>query len=96
MKVPDAREIGAVIVSVVIVTGFVATVGVVLTRSLPAGNEAVAHELLGAMATLATMVATYWVGTSSGSAKKDKDLRAATAALAVSTPPPPVCEGDKS
>lgn len=81
------EQIAQIVVSILIVCGFVGTVCVILTQALPTGNEGVAHELLGALSSMATMVASYWMGSSAGGARKDRMLADAQAALAVSSPP---------
>jgi Kef-type K+ transport system membrane component KefB len=81
------EQIAQIVVSILIVCGFVATVCMILTHAMPTGNEGVAHELLGALSSMATMVASYWMGSSAGGARKDRMLADAQAALAVSTPP---------
>ena len=65
---------GAPLVSLVVLITF----GVVLYRvlSAPAGQaDPNASLMLGALTTMATAVVSYWVGSSAGSAAKDKLLR---------------------
>ncbi|MBP2302504.1 hypothetical protein [Azospirillum picis] len=65
---------GAPLVSLVVLITF----GVVLYRvlSVPAGQaDPNASLMLGALTTMATAVVSYWVGSSAGSAAKDKLLR---------------------
>ncbi|MBP2301156.1 hypothetical protein [Azospirillum picis] len=65
---------GAPLVSFVVLVTF----GVVLYRvlSVPAGQaDPNASLMLGALTTMATAVVSYWVGSSAGSAAKDKLLR---------------------
>jgi hypothetical protein len=95
--VREDRQIGPIIVSAVVVTGFAVTVALVLTHTLPQGNEAVAHELCGALGSLAGLCVSYWVGSSAAAVRSNRDLRAATDALATSTPcVPPTPTGDKT
>ena len=84
---PIRDQIAQIVVSVIIVLGFVVTVATILMHSLPTGNEGVAHELLGSLSAMATMVASYWMGSSAGGARRDRMLADAQQALAVSTPP---------
>jgi hypothetical protein len=66
---------GAPVVSVVVLLTFGAVLSLVLTKSIPAGQETTVSIMLGALTTMATAVVSYWVGSSAGSAAKDKLLR---------------------
>ena len=52
----------------------------------PQDNAALANVLLGTLAAMATQVANYWLGSSSGSAAKNSALAGAQTALANSVP----------
>lgn len=64
------HHIGPIIVSVIVLTVFGIVLYMVLTHSLPPGNEKPADIALGALTTMAAAVVNYWVGSSAGSAEK--------------------------
>lgn len=68
----------AVVTCIVLVT-FGIVLFLVLTAKIPAGQERLADTLVGILGTLAVTSVTYWVGSSSGSARKDTLLAAAPA-----------------
>ncbi len=70
-----------VVVSAVVLATFGLVMVLALTRALPPGSETVLSMLLGTLAAMATSVVSYWVGSSSGSARK-------TDLLFRSAPPP--------
>jgi hypothetical protein len=80
-------EIGATVISVIIMAGFITMLGIVVTRPFPQGSDGIAHEMLGALATMSTVVVNYWLVRDSA-ARKDAMLADAQAALAISSPPP--------
>lgn len=61
-------------VSIIVLLTFLAALGLVLTKSLPAGSEQIANVMLGYLGAMATGVVSYWVGSSAGSAKKTELL----------------------
>lgn len=65
---------GAPVVSLLVLVTFGLVLGLVLTRSIPEGQETTVSIMLGALTTMATAVVSYWVGSSAGSAAKDKLL----------------------
>lgn len=69
---------GRVLISVIVVGGFLAVLVLVLTRKLE-GNTTpdVLLVMLGALAAGFQQVVSYWVGSSSGSAMKDQALATA-------------------
>ncbi|PPQ31173.1 hypothetical protein [Rhodopila globiformis] len=76
------------ILSAVILVVFGALVFVVLTKRTPApdGLMPLANILLGTVAAMATQVANYWLGSSSGSASKTDQLAALSASAQTSVP----------
>ncbi|MFC5358215.1 hypothetical protein [Azospirillum himalayense] len=66
---------GAPIVSVIVLLAFGYVLQLVLTQSIPPGQETTVSIMLGALTAMATSVVGYWVGSSAGSAAKDKLLR---------------------
>jgi hypothetical protein len=62
--------------------------GLVLSRTVPPGSEALANIMMGTLAGMASAVVSYWVGSSAGSARKSDDLARAQDQLAASTPQP--------
>jgi hypothetical protein len=73
---------GAPVVSVVIVTGFIALSVLAMKPNMAGIDSSVTLYLLGAWQSLATMAATYWLGSSAGS----NDKSAQIAAMAASKP----------
>lgn len=66
---------GRVLVSIVVVVGFLAVVVLVLTTKLQGtATSEVLLVLLGALAAAFGQVVSYWVGSSSGSTAKDQAL----------------------
>ncbi len=65
---------GAPVVSLVVLGTFGVVLALVLTKSIPPGQETTVSLMLGALTTMATAVVSYWVGSSAGSAAKDKLL----------------------
>ncbi len=77
---------GSMILSGFILIAFSIMLYVVLTSQMPQDNAALANVLLGTLAAMATQVANYWLGSSSGSAAKNSALAGAQNALANSVP----------
>ena len=77
---------GSMILSGFILIAFSIMLYVVLTSQMPQDNSALANVLLGTLAAMATQVANYWLGSSSGSAAKNSALAGAQNALANSVP----------
>jgi len=77
---------GSMILSGFILIAFSIMLYVVLTSQMPQDNAALANVLLGTLAAMATQVANYWLGSSSGSAAKNSALAGAHNALANSVP----------
>ena len=61
---------GAPLLSAIILLAFGGMLFVVLTRAIPENSTALANVLLGTLAAMATQVANFWLGSSSGSASK--------------------------
>lgn len=66
---------GAPVMSVVVLVTFGAVLYAVLTKAIPEGQGDIVSIMLGALTTMASAVVAYWVGSSAGSAAKDKLLR---------------------
>jgi len=64
----------AAVVSLVVLVTFGVVMCAALTRALPPGSETILNMLLGTLAAMATSVVSYWVGSSSGSARKTELL----------------------
>ena len=73
---------GAPVVSFIVLATFGIVMGMALTVSVPEQSTAIVNVLLGSLATMATSVVSYWVGSSAGSARKDEHI----ARLATSVP----------
>lgn len=66
---------GKVLVSIVVVTGFLAVTVLYLTTKLQGGGTPeILSILLGTLAAAFQQVISYWVGSSAGSAMKDQAL----------------------
>jgi hypothetical protein len=79
---------GAPVVSTLVLGTFGLMLGLVLSRTVPPGSEALANIMMGTLAGMASAVVSYWVGSSAGSARKSDDLARAQDQLAASTPQP--------
>ncbi|MET4210538.1 hypothetical protein [Bradyrhizobium sp. LA2.1] len=67
---------GRVVVSAVVVVGFIGVTVLYMTRKLDgAAVPEILSILLGALATNFTAVVGYWIGSSSGSASKDQAIQ---------------------
>ncbi|HEY0185761.1 MAG TPA: hypothetical protein VGC09_23400 [Rhodopila sp.] len=77
---------GGVVVSIVIVAGFIATTYAALTNHLGAAEGQSGSVLVGTLAAMATQVANYWLGSSQGSSAKNVMLANAQNSLAASVP----------
>lgn len=67
------------VLSAVIVLSFAGMIYIVLTTPIDQSSLSLANVLLGALAAMATQVANYWLGSSSGSAAKTEQLGTLTA-----------------
>lgn len=65
---------GAPVVSAIVLATFGLVMALSFMCSLPAQSAQVGNLLLGALATMATSVVSYWVGSSAGSARKDEHI----------------------
>lgn len=65
-----------VVVSTIVVSGFVAAIYSILSGSIPEGNENLMFLLLGTLAAGFTQVLNFWLGSSHGSKEKTKTLQA--------------------
>ncbi len=63
---------GAPTVSVIVLLAFGTLSCVVLFHQVPEGSQSLANVLLGSLASMAGAVVQFWVGSSAGSARKDK------------------------
>lgn len=85
-KTHSGLAYGSVVVSVVIVAGFILTTYAVLTNHLSANEGQFGSVLVGTLAAMATQVANYWLGSSLGSNTKNALLANAQNSLATSVP----------
>ena len=83
--VPIIRAGAPIVISIVILLTFGATVTLVLTRGLPAGSEPIVMMLIGALVGMVSQVSNFWIGSSSGS--RDKDATIAAAKTMAPAPP---------
>ncbi len=71
----DLSNWGKVLVSVIVVFGFIGVTVLYMTRKLDgAAVPEILSILLGALATNFTSVVSYWVGSSASSSAKDKTI----------------------
>lgn len=66
---------GAPVVSLVVLLTFGLVLFLVLTKSIPPGQETTVSLMLGALQTMAVSVVAYWVGSTAGSRAKDDLIR---------------------
>lgn len=66
--------VSAVIVSTLVMAGFIGVCFLLFTRSMPEGSKDIGLIMLGALASMATTVVSYWLGSSAGSAEKNQIL----------------------
>ncbi len=72
----NLNDWGRVLVSILVVCGFLTIVGLVLTTKLQGtATSEVLLVLLGALSAAFGQVISYWVGSSSGSAQKDTAIQ---------------------
>lgn len=79
-KIGGGLEWAPAVLSAIILTSFGGMLYVVLNSVIPQQSEALANVLLGTLAAMATQVANFWLGSSSGSNKKTAMLFASTPA----------------
>lgn len=77
LDIQDARKTltvsrGAVVVSVVVTSGYFLCMILVMTLPVPAGSQNLMYLLLGNLSTGFGMVLTFWLGSSTGSKAKDE------------------------
>lgn len=65
---------GAIIVSVLVLGGFLAVSVLLFTKSIPPESKEIALMLLGGLNSMASGVVGYWVGSSIGSRNKERLL----------------------
>ena len=65
------RTWGAIVISVMIVGGFMSMVALIMIRPIPAGSETLVNVVFGTLGGMTVQVANYWLGSSAGSASKD-------------------------
>ncbi len=70
--------LGAAVVSAMVIVLFGLVMMIVLTHMMPSGSETSSNVLLGSLATMATSVVSYWVGSSASSARKDETIARAS------------------
>lgn len=82
------NNIGRVLVSLIVVLGFMTTVYLFLTTKLAGDTPSETLTLLvGALASNFTSVIGYWIGSSSGSTAKDEQISKTAEKLAEKVPP---------
>ncbi len=63
--------VGAIVVSFIVLLGFVAVCLALFFRAIPAESHDVAVGMFGSLGTMAMGVVSFWIGTSIGSQRKD-------------------------
>lgn len=77
----NKRFWGSVVLSFVIIVAFGVMIFVVLMRTVPNENQALANVLLGTLTALAVQVGNYWLGSSAASEHKDATIANAQAEI---------------
>ena len=72
--------IGAVIISVIVVGGFIGVCTAVYFFEIPAASQRLADNLFGGLLVAFASVVNYWTGSTSGSQRKDSVIAAQSAA----------------
>jgi hypothetical protein len=85
-KAGSSMAWSAPIISMIILLAFAFMLYFVLEVGVKAESLALGNVLLGTLAAMATQVANYWLGSSSGSSRKDAYLQNAQAQLSRSVP----------
>ena len=67
-----SREVGAVLISAIVTVAFVGVTILIFFRAIPEASRDVANMLFGSLANMQGIVVAYWVGSSAGSALKDR------------------------
>ncbi len=70
----QAKEIAPVIVSTVVIGGFIIVCSLLFTKIIPAESKDIAQIMFGGLVAMATTVVNYWMGSSSGSQRKDETI----------------------
>ena len=78
----SSLSLGAVIVSIIVMTGFVGISFLAMKPELAGVDKSVTLYLLGAWQGLASAAAAFWIGSSAGSAAKTDQITALTQAAA--------------
>lgn len=87
MKAGSKISYAPVVISVVILTGFLVLSFLAMKPEIAGGRTDVILYLLGAWSAFAGSVVTYWLGSSSGSKDKDQTLQTMVAAATVKPVP---------
>ena len=81
-------NVGKVLISIVTLIVFVGFAGYIFLRGVPSESHDIILQMEGALISWITTIISYWVGSSSGSAAKDKTISDQLPAI----PPPKVAE----
>lgn len=85
----NTNNIGRVLVSLIVVCGFLAVTWMFITEKTAGGTPGETLTLLvGALASNFTSVVSYWIGSSSGSTAKDEQISKTAEKLAEKALPP--------
>lgn len=68
--------IGAVVVSLIVVAGFIAVCAAMFFREIPPSSKDIANILFGGLLTAFINVVSYWTGSTNSSQKKDATIAA--------------------
>lgn len=88
VKAASSLSLGAVVVSVIVMVGFVAISFMAMKPDLAGVDHSVVLYLLGAWQGLATAAVSFWIGSSAGSVDKSDQIAAMTGAGAKVVPKP--------
>lgn len=68
----NARDVGAVTISVIVTLAFCGVTAMIFVRAVPESSRDLANMLFGGLMGMQGAVVNYWIGSSSGSAVKDR------------------------
>lgn len=68
----NARDVGAVTISVIVTLAFCGVTAMIFVTAVPDSSRDLANMLFGGLMGMQGAVVNYWIGSSSGSAVKDR------------------------
>ncbi len=68
----NSRERGAIVISFMVTLAFIGVTFMLFYRGIPDSSRDLANIMFGNLATMQAGVVAYWIGSSAGSAAKDR------------------------